>query len=742
MSNFLFLGTEEDKPFLPRLKPCMKGKTTFVDLNPVSTVAEVEIYCKNPKRNITGVLSTSQALLSKFTDKKNPSLDSYAGSYFKRNGIEYVFINPLEHSVTVPYGTFLLERFASKLVAPEKWLKAPDFRWRILNPANVSEAITFLSHSKIIACDIETFKENLAIRCIGFTGVTDSMESFSYVLVMDTEWALGIAEKILSLPAPKIFQNGKYDINYLLRYNLIPYNYMWDTAALFHCLYCELPKDLGFLQAFFVREAAYWKDLADTNDLEQYYLYNAKDTWATACVLLAWIAEAPPYAWKNYQLEFPLQFPCILSEMTGLALDESRRDAASKELDTILSSRQALLEKTIGVPGFNVNSPVQMKALMKVLGCGDLQGADAKALAKAAYRHPLNGHIIELITGTPKTDDPNQMGIRSIRKVQSTYLIKGKDLNGRLLYALNPHGTDSGRLASKDHHFWCGYQIQNIPGGKTVKQTLRADPGFYIAESDLEQAETRDTAHITGDEALLRAISSGRDFHSVNTAAFFGVPYESVYDDAKGKTINKPLRDIAKRVNHGANYNMGPAVLVDTMGLKKIYEAAKLLGLPKHWEAKDIATHLLEQFDKTYPTIRGDYQTWVISQILTHKKLVGATGWTRYCFGNPKTSKPVLNSYVAHSPQSLNAMVLNIAYMKVFYDIAIHPDHRYNFKLCAQIHDSILFQYRIGHDYLCEMVKERMQVPVQVTDIAGVTRTLIVPAALKANNATYWSETE
>jgi hypothetical protein len=96
-------------------------------------------------------------------------------------------------------------------------------------------------------------------------------------------------------------------------------------------------------------------------------------------------------------------------------------------------------------------------------------------------------------------------------------------------------------------------------------------------------------------------------------------------------------------------------------------------------------------------------------------------------------------------------MVLNKAYMRVFYDIAISPAHRGNFKLLAQIHDSIFFQYREGHEYLADMVKERMEVPVRIRDIKGIERTFTVPAALKLGKigkdgslirAKYWSETE
>jgi DNA polymerase I-like protein with 3'-5' exonuclease and polymerase domains len=521
-------------------------------------------------------------------------------------------------------------------------------------------------------------------------------------------------------------QNGKYDINYLLRYGLIPHNYMWDTATLMHCWYSELPKDLASLSAFFVRDSMYWKDLAQTQDLEEYYLYNAKDTHQTALVFLSWIREAPTWAYKNYTLEFPLLFPCIQSELTGIKRDMITLERVAKEYNETIKEDNAKLSSELGVPNFNTNSPPQKKALLKILGCQDLESTDEKNLAKARLRHPLNNRILSQVSSIQKK-----------RKLLSTYLCEGKELNGRILYAINPHGTDTGRLASREHHFWCGLQIQNIPRGDEVKQTLVADNGFYLAESDLEQAESRDTAYITGDRNLIAAVSSGRDFHATNAASFFGVPYESIYDDATRNTKDKKLRDLAKRVNHGASYNMGWSVLIDTMGEDKILEARTLLKLPSKWTLREVSEHLLKVFAQTYPKVRFDYQDWVRNQVALHHRFTGATGWTRYCFADPSKSKTALNSYIAHNPQSLNAMVLNQAYMKVFYEVALTNPK--DFKLCAQIHDSILFQYRKGREDLAHKVKELMEIPVECTDIAGIKRTFTVPAALKLGG-TRWSD--
>jgi DNA polymerase I-like protein with 3'-5' exonuclease and polymerase domains len=504
-----------------------------------------------------------------------------------------------------------------------------------------------------------------------------------------------------------------------------------------HSWYAELPKDLASLNSFFVRESMYWKDLAQTNDLETYYLYNAKDTHATALVLLAWIKEAPQWAKNNYLMEFPVQYPCIQAELTGIKRD----NAALQQQRTIslarIESKYHELRKSISSPNFNSNSPVQVKNLLKVLGCEDLPSTDENNLKKAIFRHPLNARILSLI-----------LDIRGDRKLVSTYLRtdeditktspKGaKELNGRILYALNPHGTDTGRLASREHHFWCGLQIQNIPRGKEVKCTIVSDTGFLFGESDLEQAESRDTAYITGDKNLIIAVSSGRDFHATNASSFFGVAYEKIYDDATKKTLDKKLRDLAKRVNHGANYNMGWMVLIDTMGLDKITEAQRLLNLPKGWTYREVAEYLLARFGSTYPGVRDDYPIWIKRTIAMTHMLVGATGWTRYCFSDPTKSKPALNAYIAHNPQSLNAMILNKAWLSVFQKVAL--PNPYDFKLCAQIHDSILFQYRIGHEHLAHQVKELMEIPVNIKDIKGKEHTFTVPAALKLGK-THWSE--
>jgi len=757
--KLLLIASHADVPYFPTLKlvaESFPGLVIHQTLAVPSTFFEVNAICK--AKGYSGVLVTSHAFLQKLVGAKvsasEASINDYAGSYFKYGEIEYVVLRPLAHLITFTYGKFLAQRFISKLATPEKWLKFPKFEWAILDSKRETTLELFKS-SLITSVDIETGKEPVPyIKSIAYTGLFlegNKYKAYSIVFkiesMVDVEWMA----RFNALPALKVLQNGKYDINYLMMYNCPLYNYFLDTVNLFHCWYSELPKNLGFLQAFFVREAAFWKDLSKSGDMQDQLLYNAKDTWATLMAALSALNEMPQWAIENYKNEFPLNFPAVLCELTGIDRDIPRLKKVNEEWNKVGYDATLELSKCLNFPEgqvFNSASPKQKKKLLSIFGCADIaeKSTDEKSLLKAAYRHPLLSRLVNKI-----------LEIQEAKKLLSTYITEGKEFKGKVLYALNPHGTDTTRLASKEHHFWCGLQIQNIPrDGDTVKSTLIAPSGWRIAECDLEQAESRDTAYAAGEERLIAAVSGERDFHSLNAASFFGCAYEDIIDPKTGKVIDKERRDLGKRVNHGANYLMGANVLVATMGEEKVYKAGRLLNLPRFWTATQIAEELLEnRFHKTYPGLSKIFYPGVVSEVMrtrmitsraTHdaKYQASAQGLVRYCFGDPVKNKRNKNAYVAHVAQSLNAQTLNRAFMVIFYEMAINPEIAPNFRLLAQIHDSILFLFREGHEYLCEEVRKRMEIPVTIKGYDGKVRTFTVPAAIKAGNdgkgALNWGE--
>ena len=797
--NLAFIGTPQDTSFLPRLKPLLAGFPCFIPSQAIEYLTLLAAYCK--KREVRHVISTCPSLLAKLVEKENlsparivPKINDYAGSIFLYEGIEILFIDPLAQLTSVSHGAFLTRHFISKFLKPQDWREPLPFKWCIFDERNAEELFSLAQNAKLLAIDIETKREHLAIQCVGYTAVDwDSQGNASctsFVVPLTSVWALAWVRKLNTTPAAKVFQNGKYDNLYFLRFNSAPTNWVWDTAHFMHSWYAELPKDLGFLNAFFLRRVVYWKDLAEHADREEYFRYCAMDSWATANVLISQILQAPAWAQRNYFLEFPLVYPSLLAEGTGLIRDSARHLQARKEIDQEAEACLSWLQKVLGLPGFNPNSYIQVRTVLTLLTGKKHEESDEVYLKKISFLHPLNDLILGKI-----------LQYRGLIKQRGTYLRVdedakkngeggAKEYRGHILYALNPHGTETGRNSCKESAFWCGFQIQNIPRDGPVKSTIRATEGFYLAESDLEQAESRDTAFISGDQTLIDAVSSGQDFHSFNASRFFGVPYESIYSDHLKKALDKPLRQLAKPINHGANYNMGPGVMADTIGLKNVWEIAARLKL-SFKNPLEITEAALTTFHLTYKTLRGivDFKSpkvaahfklppkpgyklfapgsWY-SKIAMEVKMTGllvsrafhhtpfnlqkwqAEGyikegdWTRRCFGDPENNKPDLNAYAAHPPQSLNARTLNEAFLQVFYEVALpNPD---TFRLHAQIHDSILFSYKAGWEKHIESVRHLMEIPVTVRCVHGTLRTFTVPAAVKAGKpgkpATYWDETE
>ena len=751
MRRVLFQLSAEDVPYVNLLKGLFKPTGLAVGLNSENPTTVTEVVLRAKEQKAEAIITSNPVLLKLLLQRNGVArgnLDDYAGSVFDHAGMEILIVHPVLHLVSVSYGRFLYNRYLDKLLHKEKWFQPPEFKWKLFEEADTDFYVGLARRSHFIAADIETGDMDLReITCISFTFIelsANTLLQHTVVIPFNNEHNLHTIRRLLASPAVKVFQNGKYDNAYLLRFGSPAVNWSGDTLNLFHCWYSELPKDLGFLASFMLRKWEFWKDESKTSDLMEYYAYNAKDSFSTAMIWIAMMLECPAYVWNNYKQEFPIVFPCLMTELIGLARDSEAMEREEKRFNASMDVRLQKLRVMTATSTYNPSSSKQTLELYKILGSADIKSTDARTRDKVANRHPLNKVLLDEIES-----------YREDRKLVTGYLrdedSKGrrKTWNGRIFYSLNPHGTDTGRLASRSSAFWCGWQIQNIPRDRDdiqVKEGIISDAGFYLGEVDYAQNEARGTAYLSGDEKLIAAVDDrSKDFHGRNASAFFGIPYESIVDSQQlpssgewvHKVLDKALRDLSKRTNHGANYNMGPEVMLMTMGIKNVLRAQTVLGLPSEWAPVRVCEFLLASYAKTYSVVKGAWYDKCINDVSSSGFLIGPTGWTRRCFGNPKAHKHHLNAYVAHPPQSLAAMQLNLAYLSVFSNIAlVEPE---DFKLGPQIHDSILFQYRKGRVDLVKKVQKCMVVPLEVKDTFGKIRTLIVPTDAKGE-AERWSE--
>lgn len=749
--NILIWVSHEDKPYVARLSKVFASANIRVHDGDPGALELVAASCK--AKGFTKIITTRLDVLVKLLPAgrvKKANITNYTGSLIPFDGVEFLILPPLKQLVTVEYAEWVIKHLASKLLYPEKWRKTSEFQWWLVERGSeFATALNRLAHCDLIAVDTETVRNpRPAIELVQYTGFKFATnESWTYVVPMNKMEAVRFMRSANALSVPKVLQNGKYDCAYFFAYNAPLTAYYYDLKNAMHAQYSELPKDLAFSSSLWIRDIMYWKDLSSSGDSQDKFRYGALDTWATGEAFIAWLEQAPAYAKSNYVEEFLLVPSLHMCEMRGIKRDMPRLYAAAESGAIKLSKILHEVRAMVGSAKFNPSSSDQCIRLICALTGHKLpdktkkvkdmtrqelrerQSSDEKAIVKASFAHPLNERVLGKI-----------LEYRGLRKELSTYLPVGEkakefgpDGKQRILYSLNPDGTDSGRLASKSHHFWCGLQIQNISSDGDCKHTLIADTGFHFGEADYSQAEDRGVAFSSGEPALLDIFERGVDSHSFKAAMFFGMPYEDIYCEATGKTLRKDIRQLGKRINHGANYNMGAEVLLETMGPKAAREAQRLLKLPARYTLIEVCKYLLVCYEKAFPSVKKDYYKSIVLQVKQTKMMVSDTGWVRYCFGNPETSKPALNKYVAHKTQNLNAMILNKAWLVIFKELGFNP----NFKLLAQIHDSILFQYRIGHEYLAERVKELMTFPVPITDCKGITRDLIVPVDIKLLGPTW-----
>jgi DNA polymerase-1 len=339
---------------------------------------------------------------------------------------------------------------------------------------------------------------------------------------------------------------------------------------------------------------------------------------------------------------------------------------------------------------FNPRSPKQVGELLyDVIGAKPIKGKKAtgeKLLNQIAEQHPICRLFIEHL-----------LLYREKAKAISTYF-EFPQWQGRLLYGINPFGTDTGRAASHSSSFRLydeaekkeadriksyGTQIQNMP--PYAKNMLIADEGYELGEADNNKSEARCVGYLSECLGLIAALSDdAKDFYKTLGTIFFGIPYEDV---------SKELRNsVLKRIVHGRNYLMGATTFIEHVGAAQLYEGARLLNYSVK-TLKAFAEYLLSLYNKPFPEFEDWYKEIKLEVVRSHT-LVSPTGYTRYFFGDIMRDHRVFRGAVAHAPQNLSVMILNKGLWNVYTQIVLKEQGR--FRLKAQIHDSIFWQSKIG----------------------------------------------
>lgn len=745
-----------EKPYLPILGSLLKNRQ--IDAKATSESFSItELLGAAKKINASGILLINNATLANCVQvpvKTQATLSTFRGSRLNFS-IPAIVCAPLKQTTTLTYGKFLLERDLNKL----QHLSKPPIQlgFKVCeNENDFLECEQRLDDCIIVSGDIETDAHS-RITCIGFTGLQRNLNTITYIIPFidfgTDHWpnietysrAIECMQTVCRSSVPKMFYNGNYDVQYLIKYHAWPNNWTLDAMGLLHSQYSELEKNLAFAASLHCYDYYYWKledALSKKNkEIRGYWGYCAKDSWYPVRIFLNMCAEGyPEYAVKNYQKLFKLCYPCLYCAYEGFKIDSQKLSSLRSEAVKRLEKRKSDILTMAANPNFNPNSPKQIaEFIYDIIGAAfpvtknketsqwqKTRSTDQKILLnKIAPQHPLLARVIDDI-----------LAYRKEAKAISTYFDFAKypmpDGSYRLLYSMSPFTTDTGRFSCSQSNFrtfdyeeWeaisYGMQIQNQP--TYAKDFIIADEGMEIGDGDNNKSEARCVALLSGCIKMQTALEfQEKDFYRTLGTLFFGIPYEKVTTELRNKVL--------KRIVHASNYLLGVDTFILQVGPKQIYEGAALLGIQVQ-DLKKFVHWLLLQYHKPFPEIKRHWDE-IKREIIRTRMLVSPLAYTRYFFGNIGDNHSILRAAVAHEPQNLSVDILNKGFWRIYKNCVIPSQGQYRLK--AQVHDAIIYGYATPRrNEFRDRTLENMDNPV---DVRG--QKLIIPVDFKCG--TTWKD--
>jgi len=256
-------------------------------------------------------------------------------------------------------------------------------------------------------------------------------------------------------------------------------------------------------------------------------------------------------AWKVYEeIEVPLIPVLARMEQRGVRLDTSYFGKLTEEWEGELAKLEEEIYK-LAERKFTIGSPKQLaEVLFTELGLRPRKrtktgySTAAGVLEEMADEHPVIPKVLEW---------------RTFSKMLTTYLrplVTLVDNESRIHTFFDQTGAATGRLSTHDPN------LQNIPirgeRGPLVRKGFVAAPGYKLISADYSQIELRVLAHIAEDKALAKVFHDGRDVHTETSMRIFGV------DE---KNVTRDHRRMAKAINYGIIYGMGPYGFARRMGV-------------------------------------------------------------------------------------------------------------------------------------------------------------------------------
>ncbi|MFH1123740.1 MAG: DNA polymerase I, partial [Pseudomonadota bacterium] len=365
----------------------------------------------------------------------------------------------------------------------------------------------------------------------------------------------------------KVGQNIKYDALVLRRYGVELRGFHFDTMIASYVINPGLRQHNleALAQHFLSYKMTTYRDLVGRGksrrsfsevEVERAMAYSCED--ADITFGLMGILEKRLEADVNQELFYNLEMNLVpvLADMewAGIKIDIDFFEAMSSGFSEQLKEIEGEIYAEAGME-FNINSPRQMGYVL----FEKLQLPVQKKTTKTkAYSTDVK--VLTKLSALPYKIPKLLLRYRTLAKLKSTYLdALVKMVNpstGRVHTSFNQTVAATGRLSSSNPN------LQNIPvrgeEGREIRKGFIAGEGHRLLSADYSQIELRVFAHYSGDEAFIEAFRKEEDIHSRTASEILGVDIDAVTPET---------RRIAKAINFGIIYGMGPPKLSEELGI-------------------------------------------------------------------------------------------------------------------------------------------------------------------------------
>ncbi len=396
-------------------------------------------------------------------------------------------------------------------------------------------------------------------------------------------------------------------------------------------------------------------------DLEDACKYAAEDAYITAKLYNLFLKKlelqnATHLIEEAREVEFPFIHTLLRMEREGIELNGAFLEEFLVEVKVTLGELTKSIYELAGSE-FNINSTKQLGVVLF-----ETLGLPVGKKTKTGYS--TNEKVLHGLKETHKII-PKLLEYREVYKLYSTYIepllqLSKESKRSRIHTSFVQTGTATGRLSSKNPN------LQNIPTrtplGAKIREAFVAGKGKKLIGIDYSQIELRLLAHYSQDSVLISAFKEDKDIHLQTAIVLFGEEEASI------------KRSIAKTVNFGLLYGMGPKKLSDTLGITTK-------------EAKEI----IERYFESFPTVKTYFRSIVDS---SKKNGFVETLLKRRRYFDYENATPMFRA--AYERESVNSVfqggaadLIKLSMNKID---ALIREEEINAKILLQIHDELIFE--------------------------------------------------